>query len=117
MAKQDSIPADEWVWYGFAGHFIAGSRCRYHLCTRIGGYLVSTLGAYYPEGATKAEPIGAGVKSLYETMVFHCDGETEGGDPNVISYSEIDSQRYATSLAAEHGHREFCRRYAAKATE
>jgi len=37
-------PKDEWEWFGHAGHFICGHMCRFHLCTRVGGYLISTVG-------------------------------------------------------------------------
>ena len=37
-----------WKWYGHAGHFICAQWCRFHLCTVVGGYLVSTVGEYWP---------------------------------------------------------------------
>jgi hypothetical protein len=39
----------QWKWYGHAGHLIVGQWCRYHLCTLVNGYLVSTVGEYWPE--------------------------------------------------------------------
>lgn len=42
------IPKDEWEWFGNAGHFICGFWCRFHLCTKIGDFLVSTVGEYVP---------------------------------------------------------------------
>lgn len=39
----------EWEWFGVAGHFICGYYCRFHLATKVGGYLVSTVGWYWPE--------------------------------------------------------------------
>jgi len=42
-------PESEWKWFGHAGHLIVAAWCRYHLCTQIGGYLVSTVGEYWPE--------------------------------------------------------------------
>lgn len=105
------IPQSEWVWYGFAGHCIVGSRCRFHLSTRIGHYLVSTIGDYRPDGKTREE-LGADPGSFFETMVFECDGETPKGDPNVLSWGEIDTARYAESLDAERNHRALCLKYA-----
>ena len=104
------IPKDEWVWYGFAGHFIGGLQCAYHLCTRIDKLLVSTVGAYYPKGAEDEPmtPLGIEPDSLYESFIFPCDGEDEYGNPNIIEFSEIHSQRYDTSIKAELGHRELC---------
>lgn len=36
-------------YFGHAGHLIVGAWCRFHLCTQVGGYLVSTVGEYWPE--------------------------------------------------------------------
>jgi hypothetical protein len=36
-------------WYGHAAHFICGRWCRFHLATEVNGYLVSTVGEYWPE--------------------------------------------------------------------
>lgn len=37
---------ESWKWYGYAGHLIVAARCAYHLCTRVGDVLVSTVGDY-----------------------------------------------------------------------
>ena len=42
------IEEKEWKWYGNAGHFIGSNSCRFHLCTEIGDFLVSTVGDYFP---------------------------------------------------------------------
>lgn len=33
-----------WVWMPHAGHFILGDKCRFHLNTYVGKYIVSTVG-------------------------------------------------------------------------
>lgn len=93
-----AIPKSEWEWFGNAGHFIVAAYCRFHLTTKVGAYLVSTVGEYFPsesvretiadsrgvklEGRGDAreadymrkigfEALGAGAET-YETMVFHC---------------------------------------------
>jgi hypothetical protein len=38
-----------WKWFGHAGHLCVGQWCRYHLCTLVGEYLISTVGEYWPE--------------------------------------------------------------------
>ena len=38
-----------WEWFGHAGHLIVGQDCRFHLCTLVGRYLVSTVGEYLPD--------------------------------------------------------------------
>lgn len=102
-----------WKWYGYAGHFIGGSSCAYHLCTRVGAFLVSTVGDYRPPSmGGKRETLGASSDSFFETYVFRCDGETEGGDPIIPEFSEIDGERYADSLSAERGHYRYCEKYA-----
>lgn len=106
-------PKSDWVWYGYAGHLCVGKRCAYHLCTRVGGFLVSTVGHYLPDGKTM-ETIGSGADAYFETMVFPCDGEEPSGDPNITSLQELECERYAKSLDAERGHRAMCEKYAAK---
>lgn len=105
------IPKSKWVWYGFAGHLVVSRRCAYHLCTRIGDRLVSTVGAYYPGRSDEMETIGSGKDVYFETMVFPCDGEDEHGNPN-SGITPTESARYATSIEAECGHREVCDRIA-----
>lgn len=40
-------------WFGNAGHLIVSHWCRFHLTTKVGKYLVSTVGEYYPERAVR----------------------------------------------------------------
>lgn len=107
------IPESKWKWYGYSGHFIGGSQCAYHLATRIGKFLVSTVGDYRPrsEGGKKVQ-IGAGDDAFYETYVFACDGEEDTGDPIIPDFTEIDGERYAESIDAERGHYRYCEKYA-----
>lgn len=102
--------AEGWKWYGYAGHLCVSRRCAYHLCTRIGDYLISTVGAYYPFGSDKMETIGGGREDFYETFVFKCEGDDNNGDP-IITTDEIDTKRYAKSIEAEEGHYAFCWKY------
>jgi hypothetical protein len=48
-----NIPKKDWQWFGSAGHLIVGHWCRFHLCTLVGGYLISTVGEYWPERSTR----------------------------------------------------------------
>ena len=106
-------PKANWKWYGYAGHFIGGSQCAYHLSTRVGKFLISTVGDYRPNGDRSSRTtIGAGKESFFETYVFDFLGETKDGDPNVISFTEIDGERYAESIDAERGHYRYCKKYA-----
>jgi len=47
------ISQKDWKWFGTAGHFICAHHCRYHLCTQVGKYLVSTVGQYWPERGSR----------------------------------------------------------------
>jgi hypothetical protein len=105
---------EDWKWYGFAGHFILGDRCSYHLSTRVGNYLVSTLGALRVNSwhQEQFDAIGVDPKYFYETMVLPCDGETEEGNPNLLSRIELDCLRYEESLEAERCHYAMCEKWA-----
>lgn len=50
MEWVEAPPIDrrEWRWFGNAGHFICGHMCRFHLCTLVGPWLVSTVGQMWP---------------------------------------------------------------------
>lgn len=106
------IPKKCWVWYGFPGHLIVGDRCRYHMSTRIGKRLVSTVGAFYPDHRGPMETVGADPDDYYETMVFECAGEDENGNPRIVDWTELAIRRYADSRDAEVGHRKMCERVA-----
>lgn len=100
-----------WKWYGYAGHFIGGRSCAFHLSTRVGGFLISTVGDYFPNG--KRETLGAEKDSWFETFVFKCSGDDKNGNPVMDDgFTEIDSERYAKSIDAERGHYRFCEKYA-----
>lgn len=109
------MTASEWVWFGQAGHFIAANWCRFHLHTHVGKYCVSTVGDYHPPTMDHGRLVvpasdwpmeTIGWQRSFETMVFVLvDGETNG--------SEIDFSAYEDRDAANAGHLEMCRKYAA----
>lgn len=113
MAK--SIPESKWVWYGYAGHLAVGARCAFHMSTRIGNYLISTVGHYIPKGkeTTQIESIGSGNSDYFETMIFPCSGEDKYGNP-IIELNELYCRRYSNSREAEANHRKVCKEYAKK---
>ena len=43
------ITENKWVWMPHAGHLIVGSNCQFHLNTKVGKYIVSTVGEYWPD--------------------------------------------------------------------
>ena len=48
-----------WKWFGNAGHFICSHYCRFHMTTKVGRYLVSTVGEMWPPRSSRE--IHAGV--------------------------------------------------------
>lgn len=51
--SNDVTPKSRWRWFGNAGHFICARECRFHLCTQVGKFLVSTVGEYLPRESTR----------------------------------------------------------------
>lgn len=123
------IPISEWRWFGDPGHFIMGRWCRFHLTTKVGEILVSTVGVLvHPKDSggsaaiereyLKKNPDGADIAGnfKYETMAFRIEGECnsvlcECGLPG-IDPSEIEFRRYNTRTDATRGHREMCMKMA-----
>lgn len=134
---------NNWKWYGHAGHLIVGHDCRFHLCTLIGEYLISTVGEYWPdsdvreilaksrgitlEGRGDAREADArrklgyieiGCDRKYETMVFKVTGEVcKSKDCNRgmprIIPDELDSNGYNDAGAATKGRHEMCAKWSA----
>lgn len=122
--KKQTISAEKWKWYGMAGHFIVADKCLHHLCTRVGRYLISTVGNYYPNGSriglkSEREEIGCG--RLFETFVFDLGrkpGECECGcglPKPQGGMSEIDALPANDEKTADANHMKMCRKYARKA--
>ncbi len=124
------IPQSEWEWFGTPGHFICGHWCRFHLCTKVGGWLISTVGAYVHPGYGGGTEIrerewlnenwpgeDIGVNRKYETMVFRCGERCVvkkcGCNMPEIVGSEEDSRGYNVAGEAAVGHLELCLKYAA----
>jgi hypothetical protein len=43
MSRQD------WIWMPHAGHLCVSNKCRFHLNTYVNGFIVSTVGEYWPD--------------------------------------------------------------------
>lgn len=127
MKKLVKTPIEDWKWFGVAGHFICGQWCRFHLCTQVGNYLVSTVGEYvhprHSEGSElkenewlkknwPGEDIGAERK--YETMVFLAgpvctDKDCNCGMPRASG--ELDFKGYNRRKDAQEGHYKMCLKF------
>lgn len=102
------------TYFGCVGHFIMGSRCRFHLHTHVGGHCVSTVGELLLSPTdTKFETVGVG--RLYETMVFKlaAGASCGSGDHHIDDYEHVDFAGYNDHDAANEGHDAMCQKYEA----
>jgi hypothetical protein len=142
--KRKPIEQSKWKWFGHAGHFICAQWCRFHLCTQVGKYLVSTVGEYFPDAPVREimarqrnivlegrgdervadyarkigfETMGAS-PHCYGTMVFEagspCSLKDCGCGLPSIDGRDLDSSRWMTAKEATEGHYAFCKKFAAK---
>lgn len=127
----------DWIWMPHAGHLIVREWCQFHLCTYVNGYIVSTVGEYWPDRDVRRvlhsedkkllslcgdqfdayyrraygfEEIGDGRR--YETMVFIAE-KREKDDyqccPYYIGeYVQNAFEAYDTAQKATQGHMKFC---------
>jgi hypothetical protein len=132
MIDKTPITAEKWEWFGMAGHFICGRWCRFHLTTRVGKFLVSTVGLYvHPRRSngredTEAEwlaqnPRGEqiGADRFYETMVFlageRCREKNCGcGQPRIAGGQSLDFLPADDAGEANKNHRKLCKKWAAQ---
>lgn len=127
----NAIKASDWEWFGNHGHFICGRWCRFHPTTRVGKYLVSTVGEYvhprHSNGSEKTEQEwltknwpgeDIGHERKFETMVFlagkPCSTpQCDCGLPS-IDGTELDADGYNTPGDATKGHLAMCKKWAQK---
>ena len=111
-----ALDVERWVWDGHAGHLVVGHSCRFHLATRVGHYIVSTVGEYIPPKGSRTDGTGdyegmktVGIGRLFETYVFPASGDGYG---EVDDWSEIDRLPANDHDTATANHMAMCRRYA-----
>jgi hypothetical protein len=126
-AAMRAVPQSKWEWFGTPGHLCVAHDCRFHLTTKVGPWLISTVGEWVPpehardEAWMKAnwpgQEIGAGRK--YETYVFKA-GErcvekkcARCGLP-VNQGPELDSRSANTPGDANRNHMALCKKWAKK---
>ncbi len=124
--KRSKVPESEWQWFGFSAHFCCGEWCRFHMATRIGDLLVSTVGKYvHPRNSGASEnserewlagnPEGEdiGYDRKYETMMFRVDGECACGcgQPTIDGH-ELEARGANDSKLARENHMMVCRKAA-----
>ena len=117
------ITQDKWVWYGTPGHYVCANACQFHLCTKVGKFLISTIGEKVSSESIRKilgisggayEEVGCG--RLYETMVFRWKGVCTSLPcncrlPNIIP-NEIDFAPANQRGVAAKNHLKICLKYA-----
>jgi hypothetical protein len=109
------IPADKWDWYGYPAHFVGATNCRFRMTTRIGNYIVSSVGDLRWQNDQR-EPSEIGCDRLYETYVFKVGARCDCGcgERRIDGGQEIDSLSANDAIAARANHMKLCRKYARK---
>lgn len=133
--------SSDWIWMGHPGHFICARDCKFHLNTKVGDYIVSTVGELIHDAPVREilastrgivlegkgddrladymQKVGygdIGYDRKYETMVFRAlKGKTECC-PFVADYTggELDALGYNDAGRAYAGHMELCRKWAGR---
>lgn len=133
------ISAADWIWMPHPAHFICARDCRFFLATRVGPYVVSTVGEMIPDAPVREiyaqsrgidlvgrgderladymrkigyEEIGCGRK--YETLVFRAKAADEKNSCcpwRIDVSSELDGRGYNEPHDAYQGHLELCRKW------
>ncbi len=47
------ITRDKWIWMGHPAHFICARDCKFFMATRVGKYIVSSVGEYFPDAPVR----------------------------------------------------------------
>lgn len=127
--RETPLPAEQWEWFGLAAHFICGRWCRFHMATKVGEYIVSTVGLYvHPSDSGSSEsaeaeffkrnPLGQdiGCGRKFETMVFRfthycetveCNCGLPRFDPNELDFRAANAVREARD-----NHMTLCKKWA-----
>ena len=135
------IQQNKWIWYGNALHFICGNKCQFHLATKVGKHVISTVGELWLErGSREIHAEVHDIKWLqenkhllgnnfdyaykkrfgfeeigcdrkFETLVFKIAKDYECGCPK-IEPSELDSDMYNSHEEANKGHLKMCKKWA-----
>ncbi len=84
-----TTPESEWRWFGNAGHLCVADWCRFHLCTQIGPFLVSTVGEYVPEEAVRE------IHCHVRGIVLNGRGDERLADyMRQVGYQELGAKEY-----------------------
>lgn len=96
-----------WRWYGYGVPYPLAALCNFHLCTKAGGFLISTIGDYRPI-EDKIQPLYNNLE--YLSVIQEFDYEDPFGTP-VVYKEELETRGYRSAIEAERGHYLLCRKY------
>lgn len=135
LAGEAMTTKADWVWMPHPGHFIGSFDCRFHLNTYVNGFIVSTVGEYFPDAPVReilAETRGIKLKGFgddrkhyymqkigyedigydrkYETMIFKAKPGATACCPYVANHDlgGRGFRRYHSADAAYQGHIGLC---------
>jgi hypothetical protein len=102
-----------WQPIGYPMHFAGRHKCAFRLATMIESkVVVSTIGAYLPEGNTQLEPMGGATcaedEMFFETYVFAVK-RVENGMP--IIGDQLYAERCRTEQEAYKLHHDSCMKF------
>lgn len=109
-----TIPQSDWIWSGFAGHYICAKDCRFRMTTYVGDFLISTVGQMWRGD----EMVEVGWNRKFETYVFNLgDGVCSAEECNCglrepKDFMEIDSLPANDAKTARENHMTLCHKYA-----
>lgn len=128
---------ENWTWLPRPAHFCCSDKCRFHLATEVGGYIVSTVGELFfdsdvrrltasvkdKEWFAENEKLKGdyfdiaymkrfgfediGTNRKYETMVFKST-KNYSGEFEIVVTECVDSKGYNDDKSAIKGHTELC---------
>ncbi len=69
----------DWIWMPHVGHLCVGHMCRFHLNTYVNGYIVSTVGEYFPPSDLLRRFIE--IRKQYPKLGIGIDGKIQESKP------------------------------------
>ena len=88
------ITKDKWIWMPHPAHFICASDCKFFMATKVGKYIISTVGEMFPD---------APIREIYaetRNIVLEGKGDARRADyMKKIGYDEIGvGRKYETMV-------------------
>lgn len=89
----------KWVWMPHAGHYILGDRCKFHLNTYVGGFIVSTIGELWNDQAVRRIHADVHDRSWYVANQHRKGDDFDAAYFKRFGYDEIGAdRRYETMV-------------------